>query len=158
MKNGKKNWVFCDGDLPPHGDNPEFLGHEALMITNVSKKDAHIRIKVIFEDKPPYDQITIDLNAERTTCLRLDYPIGKERYIGDVPDLALLMDLEHTIACRMILFGNEHRTELLYALHRIFIHLLYIREVSLPLTCILIGFHKEFARGQSHPETAYSFS
>ena len=35
MKNGKKNWVFCDGDLPPHGDNPDFLGHEALMITNV---------------------------------------------------------------------------------------------------------------------------
>ena len=80
MKNGKKNWVFCDGDLPPHGDNPEFLGHEALMITNVSKKDAKIRIKVIFEDKAPYDKITIDLPAERTTCLRLDFPIGKEQY------------------------------------------------------------------------------
>ena len=60
-KNGKKNWVFCDGDLPPHGDNPNFLGHEALMITNVGKKDAHITIKVIFEDKEPYDKITIDL-------------------------------------------------------------------------------------------------
>ena len=48
-KNGKKNWVFCDGDLPPHGDNPDFLGHEALMITNVSKKDAKIRIKVILQ-------------------------------------------------------------------------------------------------------------
>ena len=78
--NGKKNWVFCDGDLPPHGDNPDFLGHEALMITNVSKKDAKIRIKVIFEDKPPYDGITLTLGAERTTCLRLDYPIGEEKY------------------------------------------------------------------------------
>ena len=72
MKNGKKNWVFCDGDLPPHGDNPEFLGHEALMITNVSKKDAKIRIKIIFEDKAPYDKITIDLPAERTGCFRID--------------------------------------------------------------------------------------
>ena len=44
--NGKKNWVFCDGDLPPHGYNPDFLGHEALMITNVGKKDAKIRIKI----------------------------------------------------------------------------------------------------------------
>ena len=78
--NGKKNWVFCDGDLPPHGDNPDFLGHEALMITNVGKKDAKIRIKIIFVDKEPYDNITIDLGAERTTCLRLDYPIGKEQY------------------------------------------------------------------------------
>ncbi len=50
------------------------------MITNVSKKDAQIRIKVIFEDKAPYDKITIDQPAERTTCLRLDFPIGKEQY------------------------------------------------------------------------------
>ena len=80
MKNGRKNWVFCDGDLPPQGDNPNFQGHEALMITNVGKKDAKIRIKILFEDKPPYDKITLDLGAERTTCLRLDYPIGKEGY------------------------------------------------------------------------------
>ena len=78
--NGKKNWIFCDGDLPPHGNNPDFLGHEALMITNVGKKDAHIRIKVLFEDKEPYDKITLELKAERTTCLRLDYPIGNEKY------------------------------------------------------------------------------
>ena len=29
MEKGKKNWVFCDGYLPPKGDNPEFEGHEA---------------------------------------------------------------------------------------------------------------------------------
>ncbi len=78
---GKKNWVFCDGDLPPAGDNPDFPGHEALMITNVSKKDAKIRIKILFEDKAPYDNITLELNAERTICLRLDKPIGNEGYL-----------------------------------------------------------------------------
>ena len=77
---GKKNWVFCDGDLPPQGDNPEFQGHEALMITNVTKKDAHIRIKVLFEDKPPFDAVTLELKGERTTCLRMDKPIGNENY------------------------------------------------------------------------------
>ena len=96
---GKKNWVFCDGDLPPHGDNPEFLGHEALMITNVSPDDAQIRIKILFEDQPPYDKITLELKGERTICLRLDKPIGNEGYqipygqyaihvISDVPVIA----------------------------------------------------------------------
>jgi len=80
MKNGQKNWVFCDGDLPPHGNNENFPGHEALMITNVSKKDAHIRIKILFETKAPYGNISFDLNAERTMCLRLDKPIGREGY------------------------------------------------------------------------------
>ena len=99
MERGKTNWVFCDGYLPPHGDDPNFDGHEALMITNVSEVDAKIRIKVLFEDKPPYDNITVDLKGERTICLRLDGPIGKENYqipygqyalhvISDVPVVA----------------------------------------------------------------------
>ena len=51
MKIGKKNWVFCDGYLPPHGDNPEFEGHEALMITNLNQDTAHIELTFVFEDK-----------------------------------------------------------------------------------------------------------
>ena len=35
MEKGKRNWVFCDGYLPPHGDDPAFQGHEALMLTNL---------------------------------------------------------------------------------------------------------------------------
>ena len=96
---GKKNWVFCDGDLPPAGNNPDFPGHEALMITNVSDVDANIRIKILFVDQPPYGNITMELKAERTSCLRMDKPIGKEGYqipfgqyavhvISDVPVVA----------------------------------------------------------------------
>lgn len=96
---GKKNWVFCDGDLPPAGNNPDFPGHEALMITNVSNVDANIHIKILFVDQPPYDNITMELKAERTSCLRMDKPIGKEGYqipfgqyavhvISDVPVVA----------------------------------------------------------------------
>lgn len=80
MDCGKKNWVFCDGDLPPAGGNPEFAGHEALMITNISEEDAQITIDVIFEDKEPKTGITVTLNSMRTTCLRLDKPIGEQKY------------------------------------------------------------------------------
>ena len=80
MKNGKKNWVFCDGDLPPAGSNPEFAGHEALMITNVTDKDASIRLEIYFEDKEPERNITLTLKARRTVCLRLDKPIGEQKY------------------------------------------------------------------------------
>ena len=80
MAKGKKNWVFCDGDLPPQGDNEAFQGHEALMITNIGEKDAHIEIVVVFEDREPKRGVTVDLAAMRTTCLRLDKPIGKQNY------------------------------------------------------------------------------
>lgn len=76
MAIGKKNWVFCDGYLPPHGDNPEFEGHEALMITNLNKKGANIELTFVFEDKDPWEGITLTLDGMRTTCIRLDKPLG----------------------------------------------------------------------------------
>ena len=77
MKIGKKNWVFCDGYLPPHGDNPEFEGHEALMITNLNQDTAHIELTFVFEDKDPVSGITLTLDGMRTTSLRLDHPLGE---------------------------------------------------------------------------------
>lgn len=80
MANGAKNWVFCDGDLPPAGDNPDFSGHEALMITNLNREEAKIRLELIFEDRDPYDCLTMTLGGKRTKCLRLDKPICDEGY------------------------------------------------------------------------------
>ena len=81
MKNGKKNWVFCDGDLPPHGDNPEFLGHEALMITNLNDKTANIELTFIFEDREPEKDIKVTLDGMRTNCIRLDKPMGDKGFM-----------------------------------------------------------------------------
>ena len=72
MEKGKKNWVFCDGYLPPKGDNPEFEGHEALMMTNLNEEKANIELLFIFEDKDPIGGITVELGGMRTRCVRLD--------------------------------------------------------------------------------------
>lgn len=76
---GKKNWVFCDGDLPPSGEK-EPLGHEALMVTNLNGCKAHLTIDILFEDKPPVKGITTKLDGERVHCFRLDQPIGDQQY------------------------------------------------------------------------------
>ena len=50
MENGKRNWVFCDGYLPPHGNDPEFEGHEALgekFVTRKSARYAHSYIHIL---------------------------------------------------------------------------------------------------------------
>lgn len=75
---GKNNWVFCDGYLPPHGDNPEFEGHEALMITNLNGETADIELVFVFEDKDPIGGITYKLDGMRTMCVRLDKPLGEQ--------------------------------------------------------------------------------
>ncbi len=78
MEIGKKNWVFCDGYLPPKGDNPEFEGHEALMLTNLNQEKAKIELVFVFEDKDPIGGIFLDLDGMRTTCVRLDKPLGDQ--------------------------------------------------------------------------------
>ncbi len=80
MAIGKKNWVFCDGYLPPHGDNPEFEGHEALMLTNLNGKKANIELTFVFEDREPESGIFVELEGMRTTCIRLDMPMGDKGF------------------------------------------------------------------------------
>ena len=83
MEKGKKNWVFCDGYLPPHGDNPEFEGHEALMLTNLNDEKATIELTFIFEDREPEKGIFVELDGMRTTCIRLDKPMGDKGFTLD---------------------------------------------------------------------------
>lgn len=78
MERGKKNWVFCDGYLPPHGDNPDFEGHEALMLTNLNDEAAKIELVFLFEDRDPEEGIYVSLDGMRTTCIRLDKPLGEK--------------------------------------------------------------------------------
>ena len=80
MQIGKNNWVFCDGYLPPKGDNPEFEGHEALMLTNLNKEKAKIELTLVFEDKEPVEGIFVELDGMRTTCVRMDKPLGVNNY------------------------------------------------------------------------------
>lgn len=81
MEKGKKNWVFCDGYLPPKGNDPEFEGHEALMLTNLNDEKANIELVFVFEDKDPVDGISVVLDGMRTTCIRLDKPLGEQKFM-----------------------------------------------------------------------------
>ena len=78
---GKKNWVFCDGYLPPKGDNVDFEGHEALMITNLNDKTANIELVFVFEDREPVGDIRLTLDGMRTTSICLDKPLGDNKLV-----------------------------------------------------------------------------
>ena len=46
------------------------------MITNLNGETANIELVFVFEDKDPIEGVRITLNGMRTTCIRLDQPIG----------------------------------------------------------------------------------
>ena len=77
---GEKNWVFCDGYLPPAGDNPNFDGHEAIMVTNLNDEKAKFTLNLIFEDRDPIEGIEYELDAKRTMCIRMDKIVTKDGF------------------------------------------------------------------------------
>lgn len=77
---GYRHYMFIDGDLPGNGDDPKLPGHEAMMITNANKEDAHILVTLYFEDKKPVRDLHLTVPAERVICIRMDLPICDEKY------------------------------------------------------------------------------
>jgi len=78
-RNGQRVWVFADGDLPPAGEK-EPLGHEALMVVNLNKKPASLRLDILFEDREPIRDVKASVQGEGVHCFRLDKPLGEQNY------------------------------------------------------------------------------
>ena len=68
MAYGKQVWIFPDAELPPVGMNL-IPGHESIIITNVSENRAHVKITLLYVDKPPVS-FTAEVEAMRVRCLR----------------------------------------------------------------------------------------
>ena len=71
---GKKIWLFPDGELPMPDKNSSLEAHEALMILNTSDQDANLKLSFYFEDRDPVKNIKIIVAANRVKCIRLDHP------------------------------------------------------------------------------------
>ncbi len=70
---GKRIWIFPDGDLPEADRDSELEAHEALMVLNTSMNDAHLKISFYFSDRDPIKNVEQSVKAERVKCIRMDH-------------------------------------------------------------------------------------
>jgi hypothetical protein len=68
MQYGKTVWIFPDAELPPEGVNL-IPGHESIIVTNVTDRDAKLTITLFYEQKEPVSFET-KVGARRVRCLR----------------------------------------------------------------------------------------
>jgi hypothetical protein len=74
---GKRVWIFPDGDLPPAGEPGLPLeGHESLIVLNTGDAEAEIEIDVYFSDREPEAGLKVSVAGRRVQCFRLDKPLG----------------------------------------------------------------------------------
>jgi hypothetical protein len=83
---GRKVWAIAEGYIPgwSHGPEPEMTSHETACILNTSDSDAHVQIRVFFENREPVGPYRITVPARRTLHLRFNelrepepIPVGK---------------------------------------------------------------------------------
>ena len=55
-------------------------GDLVAMLTNLNDSPAHIELVFVFEDREPETGIFVDLAGMRTTCVRLDKPLGPKSF------------------------------------------------------------------------------
>ncbi|HCU36169.1 MAG TPA: sensory rhodopsin transducer [Armatimonadetes bacterium] len=78
---GKRVWIFPDGDLPPAGDPDLPLeGHESLIVLNTGDEDARIEIDVYFSDREPEMGLKVAVPARTVQCFRVDKPLGDRQF------------------------------------------------------------------------------
>ena len=73
---GKTSWHIIDGYRPPlhEGENPNYEGHECIMILNCNEQDAHGLIDIYFEDREPILGIPYIAPAQRISAFHTDDP------------------------------------------------------------------------------------
>ncbi len=78
---GKRIWIFPDGDLPPAGEpGLPIEGHESLIVLNTGNTEAQIDIDVFFPDREPEAGLKVSVPARRVRCFRLDQPLGDRSF------------------------------------------------------------------------------
>jgi hypothetical protein len=70
---GKKVWIFPDGDLPEKDPKSRFEAHEALMVLNTSDREAHLSLSFYFSDKDPVTGVPQSVGPQRVKCIRMDH-------------------------------------------------------------------------------------
>lgn len=87
---GKRNWVFCDGDLPPK-DGGSLEAHEALMVVNINEEPAELIVDILFDNAPPMLGLRASVEGQRVICFRMDEPFGEQQYQVPFGQYALVL-------------------------------------------------------------------
>ena len=70
---GHRRWFVPDCYLPEDSpDKGSFISHESCCILNAGNSDAHCRLTLYFEDRPPMRDIEVTVRAERCWHVRFD--------------------------------------------------------------------------------------
>ena len=68
---GKKRWIIPDCELPREGEG-ELKWHESVIIVNDNKTPVTINVTLFFTERPPYENIIWNVNAQSVRCFRMN--------------------------------------------------------------------------------------
>jgi hypothetical protein len=72
-KNGSKIWIFPDAEMPETSPG-KMTAHESIIVLNLNEKIANLSMSLYFEDKPPVENIKLEVEPKRVKCFRMDKP------------------------------------------------------------------------------------
>jgi hypothetical protein len=100
---GQNRWAIAEGYIPPtsHGPEPEMLSHETACILNAGSRDAHVQIRIYFENREPVGPYRLTVPARRTAHVRFNdlsdpEPIPRNTPYASVIEADVPIVVQHT--------------------------------------------------------------
>ena len=71
---GKKRWAIAEGYIPPDDPSkpPAVVSHEVACLLNTNDRDAHVELRLYFQDREPAGPYRVTVGARRTLHLRFN--------------------------------------------------------------------------------------
>lgn len=100
---GHRRWAIAEGYIPgwSHGPEPAMTSHETLCVLNAGDADAHVEVRVFYEDRDPVGPYRFVVPARRTKHLRFNElndpePIPAETPFASTVEADVPIVVQHT--------------------------------------------------------------
>ena len=89
---GRRVWAIAEGYIPGRSvsEDHDLLSHETACILNPGDHDAHVTIRIYFEDREPAGPYSVVVQANRTRHLRFNDLSDPEPVPRDTPYSSVL--------------------------------------------------------------------
>jgi hypothetical protein len=66
---GETHWIIPDAYIPPESTG-DLISHESICVLNCNSENVNLVITIYFEDRPPLENILVEVAGRRTKHIR----------------------------------------------------------------------------------------
>jgi hypothetical protein len=77
---GETHWIIPDAYIPPESKG-DLISHESICVLNCNNENVNLVITIYYEDRPPLENIVVEVAGRRTKHIRTSSLVKDDEHI-----------------------------------------------------------------------------